>query len=140
MTTVRIVVLGAVLALSALALALPASAHRGGGHATIVTVIAGKPSEFGFIISAKTVPLGNVTFNVSDAGQLPHTFKVCATVLTPARMRNLANACTGPATPPVSPGGLLTLRLTFRTKGAYEYLCTLAGHAAYGQKGVLRVT
>jgi len=140
MSTVRIVVLGAVSALATLALALPASAHQAGAHATIVTVIAGKPAEFGFILSAKTVPLGNVTFEVSDAGQLPHTFKVCATLLAPASMRNLANACTGPATPPVSPGGLMTLRLTFRTKGAYEYLCTLAGHASYGQKGVLRVT
>jgi uncharacterized cupredoxin-like copper-binding protein len=121
----------------------PASARPAGAPATVVTVIAGKPTEFSFVLSTKTVPLGTVTFKVTSAGQLPHSFEVCSTPLTPAAMQSLQtlpDVCAGTATPPVSPGGLVTLNVTFKTKGAYEYLCTLPGHASYGQKGVLTVT
>jgi len=30
--------------------------------------------------------------------------------------------------------------VTFKSAGSYEYLCTVAGHAAAGQKGILKVT
>ena len=44
--------------------------------ATAVSVTAGKPSEFKFTLSKKTVPRGSVTFRVSNRGTLPHNFKI----------------------------------------------------------------
>jgi len=70
-----------------LILAAPAGAAT---QATGVTVTAGKPSEFGFRLSTKTVKHGSVT--------------------------------------------------SFKTKGTYEYLCTVPGHAAARMKGDLKVT
>ena len=100
---------------------------------TTVTVTAGKPSEFGFQLSTKTVKHGSVTFKVTNGGQIPHDFKICTKGGT-------ANACTGSVTKLLSSGASATLTHTFKTKGSYEYLCTVPGHAAAGMKGDLRVT
>jgi uncharacterized cupredoxin-like copper-binding protein len=143
MTRSRIVQLGAATAVASLAFGLPAMAHQAAARATVVTVIAGRPTEYGFILSRKIVPLGTAIFKLSDAGQLPHSFKVCATALTPVKMKStksLTNVCSGTATESISPGGLATLKVVFKTKGVYEYLCTLPGHASSGQKGELTVT
>ena len=117
---------------------LPAGAKQGAARATIVTVTAGKPSEFGFKLSKKTFPHGTVTFKVTDAGALPHDFKICSS----PKGSTKANTCVGKATPLLSPGvaTVKTLVFTFKTKGTYEYLCTVSGHAAAGMKGVVTVT
>ena len=52
---------------AALVVALPAFA---GSSATVVTVIAGKPSELKFTVSKKTVTKGKVTFKVTNKGAL----------------------------------------------------------------------
>ena len=135
MTRIRILPAGVVAALAVLAFALPAAAHRVAAHAAVVTVIAGKPSEFAFKLSAKTVKLGTVVFKVTDKGAMAHDFKVCS-----SNRGGTANACSGTGTAAVSPGGSATLKVTFRKKGTYEYLCSLPGHAAAGQKGDLKVT
>jgi uncharacterized cupredoxin-like copper-binding protein len=100
---------------------------------TTVTVTAGKPSEFGFRLSTKTFKHGPVTFKVTNGGQIPHDFKICTKGGT-------ANTCTGVVTGLLSPGASATLTHTFKTKGSYEYLCTVPGHAAGGMKGDVRVT
>ncbi len=116
---------------------LPASAQQGTARATVVTVTAGKPSEFGFKLSTKTFKHGTVTFKVTDGGALPHNFKVCSS----SHGSLTANACTGKKTPQLTPGGTAkTLVITFATKGTFEYLCTVSGHAAAGMKGLLKVT
>jgi uncharacterized cupredoxin-like copper-binding protein len=115
-----------------LILAAPAGAAT---QATAVTVTAGKPSEFGFRLSTKTVKHGSVTFKVENGGQIPHDFKICA-----SPKGGLANACTGMVTKLLSPGASETMPYTFKTKGTYEYLCTVPGHAAAGMKGDLKVT
>ena len=120
------------------ALAAFAGAPASGGRAasaTTVGVTAGKPSEFGFKLSAKTVAHGAVTFTVTNAGAIPHTFKVCSKATTTA-----ANSCTGKGTPMLSGGQKATLKVTFLKAGTYEYLCTVPGHAAGGMKGLLKVT
>src|SRR5579872_4420123 len=66
-------------------------------RASTITVTAGKPSEFGFILSAKTAPHGAVTFKVTNRGALPHDFKICKT-------GGMANACAGSGTNQLSPG------------------------------------
>jgi nitrite reductase (NO-forming) len=119
----------------ALALALPAVAGaKPRGSTTRVTVTAGKPTEFGFRLSKKTVPRGKVTFTVRNGGTIGHDFKVCSRPKGGA-----ANACKGTGTKVIDPGRSATLTVTFRAKGKYEYLCTVPTHAAAGMKGDLTV-
>lgn len=102
---------------------------------TTVTVTAGKPSEFRFTLSPKTFRHGAVTFKVTNKGALAHNFKWCTAPRTKA-----ANTCTGKATTPTSPGRSATLKVTIAKAGTYEFLCTVAGHAAAGMKGLVKVT
>lgn len=131
----RFMLVSAALATAALAPVSQAAAHRGRTHATTVTVTAGKPTEFGFQLSTKAVKVGSVTFNVTNAGNIPHAFKVCA-----SNQGGTANACAGKGTAMISPGASATLAVTFTKPGSYEYLCTVPGHAASGQKGLLKVS
>ena len=108
------------LAAAALAWALPAAAQR---HATVVRVTAGKPTEFKFVVSRNSVPHGAVTFTVTNAGTLPHNFKINGRVTR------------------LLPGGQSqSLTVVFAKPGKYPYLCTLTGHADAGMKGILVVT
>ena len=65
----------------------------------------------------------NVTFKVTNKGALPHDFKI-----------------NGHKTKLLSPGQSQTLRITFKKKGSYPYLCTVTGHAAAGMKGIFKIT
>jgi uncharacterized cupredoxin-like copper-binding protein len=103
--------------------------------ATTVTVTAGKPSEFKFVLSTKTVPHGAVTFKYTNKGKLPHDFSICTKPTTKP-----ANACASKGTAAISPGSTATLRFTFAKAGAYEYICKVPGHAAAGMKGLIKVT
>jgi uncharacterized cupredoxin-like copper-binding protein len=127
--------LGTLLAIAALAVAAPASAGPGASLVTRVVVTAGKPSEFAFKLSKRSVPRGKVTFAVTNGGTVPHDFKVCSKPTT-----KLANACAGKGTKMLAPGKGATLAYTFAKAGRYEYLCTVPGHAIAGMKGILRVT
>jgi plastocyanin len=139
MTKLRVLMFGAAAAVM-LAWALPAMAHPAKSLGT-VTVVAGKPVEFGYTFSTKTVPTGTVTFSVTDKGALPHDLKICSKALTASQMKSLPNSCAGTGSAQASPEGMaVTLKYTFKTKGSYEYLCTLPGHAAGGMKGILKVT
>jgi uncharacterized cupredoxin-like copper-binding protein len=102
---------------------------------TRVTVLAGKPSEFRFKLSRMSVRHGKVVFTVKNVGTIPHTFKVCS-----SPKGGHANACAGKGTKTLSAGQSTSLVYTFRRSGRYEYICTIAGHAAAGMKGVLKVT
>jgi uncharacterized cupredoxin-like copper-binding protein len=128
------ILVDAVVLVAILALALPALAGAT-TRAKTITVTAGKPSEFRFRLSTKTFKHGAVIFKVRNSGSLPHDFKICA-----SSKGGTANACTGKSTKQLSPGASATLTYTFKTKGTYEYLCTVPGHAAAGMKGDLKVT
>lgn len=108
------------LAVSALVWALPAAADR---NATVVKVTAGKPSEFRFTMSARSVRHGTVTFVVTNGGKLPHNFKIG---------RRITRLLAG--------GESQSLTVTFSKAGKYPYLCTVTGHADAGMKGILTVT
>ncbi len=122
------------LAVLIAATALTASALSA-TKAASVTVTAGKPTEFGFKLSTKSVKHGAVTFKVTNSGAIPHDFKICA-----SSKGGTANACKGVVTKMINPKASTTLKYTFKTSGKYEYLCTVPGHAAGGMKGVLTVT
>lgn len=126
--------LGVISGLVGLSLLLP-TAVGAARNATTVNVTAGKPSEFGFVLSKKVFPHGTVTFRLKNGGTIPHDLKFCA-----SPKGGLANSCTGKGTKLISPGQSTTLTYTFKTKGTYEYLCTVPGHAAAGMKGDVKVT
>jgi uncharacterized cupredoxin-like copper-binding protein len=88
-----------------------------------VRVEAGKPSEFAYTVSPKTVPRGTVTFLVVNAGARAHDFTIA-----------------GKKTAILGPGGSAKLTVTFKKARGYVYFCTIAGHAVAGMKGVLKVT
>jgi len=119
----------------AIASACLAPAALAAAKVTKVTVAAGKPSEFAFQLSKKSVPLGTVKFTVTNKGTISHTFKVCS-----SSKGGKANACAGKVTKLLAPKRSATLTIVFKKKGTYEYLCTVPGHAAAGMKGDLKVT
>jgi uncharacterized cupredoxin-like copper-binding protein len=127
MARIRIGLLAVVATCALGAWALPAAAgHRHGSNvprATSVTVTAGKPSEFRFTLSKKSVASqSTVTFKVSNKGSIPHDFKIA-----------------GKKTKLISPGQSASLKISFKKAGKYPYLCTVPGHAAAGMKGTLIV-
>ena len=121
--------------------ALVAGAVSASSLGTVVTVTAGTPSEFSFKISRTSVPWqavapGNtVTFKVTNRGTVSHQFKVCSASTT----RAAANGCAGTATKPLAPGASATLVVRFAKQGQYGYLSPVAGQAARGMKGLLKV-
>jgi uncharacterized cupredoxin-like copper-binding protein len=126
--------LGGIAGLAALGLLVPMSVGAA-RTATTVNVTAGKPSEFGFVLSKKVFPHGTVTFRMKNGGTIPHDFKICA-----SPKGGHANSCVGNVTKLIGPAKSTTLTYTFKTEGTYEYLCTVPGHAAAGMKGDVRVT
>jgi uncharacterized cupredoxin-like copper-binding protein len=135
MNRVRISFVGVAVLFAAFAWTVAASAHSETAKATVVTVTAGKPTEFGFTLSTKSLKTGAVTFKVVNKGALAHTFKVCS-----SSKGGTANSCAGKVTATINAGKSATLKVTFSKKGTYEYLCTEPGHAAGGMKGDLKVT
>jgi len=118
---------GSVLALLVALVALVAAVSAFGGSAqqtatTTVAVTAGKPTEFRFTLSKKTITKGTGVFKVTNKGSVDHDFKIA-----------------GKKTPLVKKGKVATLTVAFKKAGRYPYLCTLPGHAGLGMKGVLVV-
>lgn len=134
MGKIRYMALGLFTVTGVLAWSLIASAQQKSIRATVVTVTAGKPSEFGFKLSTTTIKSRTVTFKVTNSGTLPHDFKVCASATG-----GTADTCAGKVTKLLTPGTSATLTATFAKSGTYEYLCTVSGHAAAGMKGTVKV-
>ena len=81
--------------------------------------------DFRFRLTRSTFKPGTtVVFKVRNAGKEPHDFKI-----------NKVNK----KTPVFGPGGSRTLRVTFKKKGFYPYICTVGRHAAEGMAGSIRV-
>jgi uncharacterized cupredoxin-like copper-binding protein len=139
--------IGAVTALLAVSLAgsAPAAVVRSAaahsstvGRASVITVVAGKPSELAFKLSKTSmVPVGTITFKVTNLGVAFHNFKVC-TIPVPSAA-GAQNACFGKSTPTLKHGQSATLTVPISLAGKYEFLCTIPGHAAAGMKGILGV-
>jgi uncharacterized cupredoxin-like copper-binding protein len=130
-------VVGAAVAPAALkhgATTKPASSPK----TTLITVTAGKPSELAFKLSKSSMlPVGLITFKVTDMGVAFHNFRLCAKPV--ASPTSVANACAGKSTPLLKHGQSATLTVRILKSGMYEFLCTVSGHAAAGMKGLLGV-
>jgi nitrite reductase (NO-forming) len=118
---------GSALVVLVALVALAAAVSAFGGPAqqtatTTVAVTAGKPSEFKFTLSKRTILKGTGIFKVTNKGVTRHDFKIA-----------------GKKTVSLATGKSATLRVTFAKAGRFTYLCTLPGHAAAGMKGVLVV-
>jgi hypothetical protein len=72
-------------------------------------------------------PRGRLKLNVRNLGEDAHDLVVRHDG------RSLAKLA------PVRPGATGVLRLTLRTRGRYELICTVADHAARGMRATLRV-
>jgi uncharacterized cupredoxin-like copper-binding protein len=113
------ITLALAVALAALVAAAPIAARPSAATATTVTV---SMKEFKFVLSKKTVPHGKVTFKIVNRGQLGHDF-----------------AIGGKKSKTIGKGKSTTLIVTLKA-GKAAYKCTVAGHAAAGMKGLLKVT
>lgn len=106
-------------------LVVSVSAYAGPDRAsatTTVSVAAGKPSEFHFVLSKKSVARGTLVFKVTNRGTIVHDFRIA-----------------GKTSAHLSPGKSTTMRVVVKKAGRYSFLCTLPSHAAAGMKGVLVV-
>lgn len=104
--------------------------------ATVITVVAGKPSELAFELSQSTkLKPGAYTFKVTNKGLGYHTFKFCTTPVKNAKK----NTCAGKVTKTLHPGQSASFTVTIKKNGKYEYLCSIPGHAAGGMKGLIGV-
>ena len=111
--------LALVTALAALSYAPVASTKATSQNATTVTVTM---KEFKVALSKRTMPRGVVTFKLVNKGAIPHDFKIAG------KKSKLIGA---------GKTGLFKVTLT---KGSKPYICAVAGHAAGGMKGTLKVT
>jgi len=125
----------ALAVIAVLAVAFGGSQAAGAAGSKSVKVTAGKPSEFSFTLSSKRLALGTVTFTVTNSGAITHDFKVCSAPSAKATK----TTCTGKGTAKLSPHKTLKMKVTFKKKGSYEYLCTVPGHAAAGMRGIVKV-
>jgi uncharacterized cupredoxin-like copper-binding protein len=109
--------------------AVGAGARAGRAHATPVPITV-TMGEFYFKLSKKTVtiPRGarsiTVAFKVANKGALPHDFSFGGL---------------GKKTSLLNGGQKQTLRVTFKKRGRYSYLCTVPRHANAGMTGVFVV-
>ena len=123
--TILLAVLGLVpIAATSVALAHP-NASSGGDSASATVTVSVRMIDYRFRLTRSTFKPGTtVVFKVRNAGKEPHDFKI-----------NKVNK----KTPVFLPGGSRTLRVTFKKKGVYPYLCTVGRHAAEGRAGAIRV-
>jgi len=115
----------AVLALGvsgvAAAFAIPAIAAQMSASGTVTIKVTA--TEFRFAFSKRSVSVGTtVIFKVTNKGKLTHDFKIF-----------------GKKTPLLQPGKTATVKVVFKKKGRYGYLCTVLGHAKLGMKGTFGV-
>jgi hypothetical protein len=115
-----------------------------------VYVNAGKPTEYGYAFSTKTVPLGWITFVVTNRGRLDHSFKVCPSsgrlktgaLLDKCLQTTYAGVSYAPEvddTLPLKPGETAFFSMRFTAPGKYEYLSDVTGQPEKGAKGQLVV-
>lgn len=104
-----------------------------------VTLSISGYDTFAYDPDAVSVPTGSeVTLNFKNEGGLDHNFVLVSNSADPLTVTE-ANAIGGINAGTVSGGGETTLTFTAPPPGSYQYVCTIAGHAAGGMVGTLTV-
>ena len=78
--------------------------------------------DYGFRLSSRTAPAGQVTFAVKNAGKKDHSFQIA-----------------GKKTAVLKPGKSARLVVSFTKAGPFTYTSTVAGDTARGMKGTFTV-
>jgi uncharacterized cupredoxin-like copper-binding protein len=86
------------------------------------TVVNVSMYEMGFKLSKRIVPRGTVLFRVVNSGEVEHDFRI-----------------TGKGTSMLDAGERATLKVVFKKRGKFSFLCTVEGHAVAGMIGKLTV-
>lgn len=110
-------------ALVALVLAC-AVAGAGQSASEVTTRVTVTGGEYYFKLSRAKVPRGTVYVSFVNAGSEPHDLKFLGKT---------------PMTRQLLPGTKQTIKLVFKKRGRYTYLCTIGEHALNGMTGTLVV-
>jgi uncharacterized cupredoxin-like copper-binding protein len=106
---------------AAAAFAIPAIGAGSSSSKTVTIKVTA--TEFKFALSRRSVPKGTtVIFKITNKGKIEHDFKIL-----------------GKKTRLLKRGQTATLKVVFRKKGKFGYVCTVKGHAAIGMKGTFGV-
>jgi iron uptake system component EfeO len=89
--------------------------------------VAVRATEFRFEPAAITVPSGEITFDVTNAGTVEHEFEIFKGDVVVDEVEGLV------------PGLSRSLAVTLEP-GDYTFVCKLAGHDQAGMTGTLTVT
>jgi plastocyanin len=113
----------ALAGLVAVSVALAGPARQGAAAKTVTITV--KMTEFHFAFSKMSVKKGTtVQFKVTNKGKIEH---------------NLVFTTLGKSTRLLQPGQSQTLKITFKKKGGFPYLCAVGRHAADGMAGTFKV-
>jgi plastocyanin len=82
--------------------------------------------DYFFTFSTMTVPIGTVTFNITNGGATQHDLYVESGI-------NKGSA-------QLNPGQTTTFSVVFTKAGSYDYICSVGNHAAMGMAGTLTIT
>jgi len=94
-----------------------------GSSASKTVTIKVTATEFKFALSRRSLAKpATVIFKITNKGKIAHDFKI-----------------NGKKTLQIKPGKTATLKVVFKRKGKFAFLCTLPGHAANGMKGTFSV-
>jgi plastocyanin len=99
-----------------------ALAGRSGNSATTRLAVTG--GEYWFKLSRARVPRGTVYVTFINSGSEPHDLKFIGK---------------SPMTRVLLPGTKQTIKLVFKKRGRYNFLCTIGEHALNGMSGTLTV-
>jgi len=99
------------------------SAGTGSASSAAPPTVKVNMTDYAFALSKTRVPKGTVVFRVVNSGEIVHDFRIA-----------------GKKTPIYTAGQSGVLRVVFRKRGNYTFICTVPGHVAAGMKGVLKVT
>ena len=102
-------------------------ASASGGASPAAGTVKVTASEMQFDPSSITVPAGEITFEVTNAGTIEHEFEIFKGDTVVDEVEGLV------------PGVTLPLTVTLAA-GDYTYVCKIAGHEDAGMKGTLTVT
>ena len=112
----------AIAAASAMAADRHTAAVRAQRGAALLAHVNVTASEYKFVLSAKSAKRGVVVFRVTNVGKEQHNFMI--------KRRK---------TKTLSHGQASTVRVTFLSKGTYQYESTVFGDAGKGMTGVFTI-